>query len=318
MVNEQCSTWARQEDVDPIGTAGHFDGLLLLDLPLPWPRDIGEVPELARINAAAQEKNTRLQALVPTGSDPDRRVAYYRWDAGQGAYRGCEVFAGTDPFAIAHALLLDEEPHGVRPTEKTEVLICGHGRRDRCCGSLGVRMARTLTTDALLGDDVTVRRTSHLGGHRFAPTGIVLPEGTSWGYLDADSVRQIVARSGSVHEQLARYRGCIGLASPAIQALEASVMRQTGWALLNWSRHGHTFDDGTVGLVATPPNGVSRYWRGRVVTKRVLPIPSCGRPIDESNKTESELEVDALEELLTPLSSASPWPSFDGTSSIDR
>ena len=59
-----------------------------------------------------------------------------------------------------------------------DVLVCGHGSRDRCCGS---RDALALTA---LAQGHPVRRTSHLGGHRFAPTALLLPEGTAWGSLD--------------------------------------------------------------------------------------------------------------------------------------
>ena len=55
---------------------------------------------------------------------------------------------------------------------------------DRCCGSLGTALAQELLADPLqLGDDVRVWRTSHTGGHRFAPTALVLPQGTVVGLL---------------------------------------------------------------------------------------------------------------------------------------
>ena len=49
----------------------------------------------------------------------------------------------------------------------TDVLVCTHGTRDTCCGSLGTRLWRDLDAGG-----ATVRRTSHTGGHRFAPTAV--------------------------------------------------------------------------------------------------------------------------------------------------
>ena len=42
----RCSTWTRAHDVDPIGSAGSFDAAILVALPLPWPADVADIPEL--------------------------------------------------------------------------------------------------------------------------------------------------------------------------------------------------------------------------------------------------------------------------------
>ena len=73
-----------------------------------------------------------------------------------------------------------------------EVLVCSHGARDRCCGGPGTRL--TIEVRAALGD-LRIRRTSHLGGHRFAPTALTLPDGRMWAFLDADALVGIVDRT---------------------------------------------------------------------------------------------------------------------------
>jgi len=317
----RCSAWTRSQRVDPIGTAGGYSGFLLVEWPLPWPRDVSEIPELADVAAVAKRQNTRLQALVPrvrfTAGDQisedggteakHARVALYRWDAARGRFSGVEVRRGLhessrrggqrDEMArAALGLLKGEEAPGCRPIEFSEVLICGHGRRDRCCGSMGTALEKELLDGDPLGPGVEVWRTSHTGGHRFAPTAIVLPEGSFWGYLDQTSIRRIVARSGPPDDQLDRYRGCTGLGSPNVQALEREVFAAVGWELFDWPRAGQELGDGLVELRAKVPGRGFRFWRGRVDTRRTVPIPPCGRPIGESDKSESELAVHEFEE----------------------
>ena len=41
-------------------------------------------------------------------------------------------------------------------------------------------------------------RTSHTGGHRFAPTFIVLPFATLWAWADPLLLRRVVAQEGPV------------------------------------------------------------------------------------------------------------------------
>src|ERR671919_50848 len=70
----RCSGFARSEDLDPVGSAGSYRGVVLVEIPLPWPREITEHPALAPAAPALEAANVRLQGLVPDGhSAPGRR-----------------------------------------------------------------------------------------------------------------------------------------------------------------------------------------------------------------------------------------------------
>jgi hypothetical protein len=56
----------------------------------------------------------------------------------------------------------------------SDVLLCTHGSRERCCGRFGTQL---LTDVAPRWDGVRVRRTSHTGGHRDASTWYSFREG---------------------------------------------------------------------------------------------------------------------------------------------
>ena len=204
-----CSSWARQQHLDPIGSAGCYRGYLLVEWPLPWPRDLSEDPALVVLTASLRSSNMRLQGLVPTTTTGPRHVIAYRWPEGIGArFERTELLVAPSE-VVSAALAILEEP--ASSDEVTDVLVCTHGRRDRCCGSLGTALAQELlSVPAPFGEGVRVWRTSHTGGHRFAATAIVLPEGTAWAFCDRLALERVVRRAGSLEDLLARYRGCGG------------------------------------------------------------------------------------------------------------
>jgi hypothetical protein len=69
------------------------------------------------------------------------------------------------------------------------LLICTNGRRDVCCALLGRPIAAGVADRH--GD--AVWECTHLGGHRFAPTGLVLPGGYAYGRLDLATARRLLA-----------------------------------------------------------------------------------------------------------------------------
>jgi hypothetical protein len=295
-----CSSVMRAAGVDPIGTAGSYDGYLLVEWPLPWPRDLSMLPELEPLTRAATAAGLRFQGLVPTDGDAPRHVIAYRRTVDQptGLLVRQEVIAepgAVVPFALE--LLASDSPSPAEADEHRviDVLICTHGRRDRCCGSLGTSLFQKI--DAIpgrLGSTVRVWRTSHTGGHRFAPTAIVLPDATAWAYLDDESLTAIVQRSRPARDLLDHYRGCVLLDSPELQALEREVLRERDWPLIDLPRSGSMRRAGVCTLTVEIGDGLEEQWVGTVETTRTLPVPECGRPIEESKKLDRELACTSL------------------------
>jgi hypothetical protein len=284
----RCSAWSRVNHVDPIGTAGSYSGFLLIDWPLPWPRDISEIEPLTQVAAACRDAHVRLQALVPSG-DGESRVTFYSWDESIGRFTGVGARVGARPAETAIRLLNGAE--GENEIQGTDVLICGHGRRDRCCGSAGTSLAIEAAASANRDAAVRIRRTSHTGGHRFAPTAMVFPEGTCWGYLDGPALDSILARSGHFRDHAFRYRGCTGLAGREVQALERRVLEDVGWTLFDRPRSGQQHDNGIARLTTTDLSGGKKTWQGKVIDVRTLRIPNCGQPVTEADKVETELQL---------------------------
>ncbi len=113
--------------------------------------------------------------------------------------------------------------------ELVDLLVCTHGRRDTCCGARGTDLVRALAEDGPIGAGagagagsagplgrgagprVRLWRTSHTGGHRFAPTALVLPPATLWAWADVALLEEVVRPAGPLSDVVSRYRGCATL-----------------------------------------------------------------------------------------------------------
>jgi hypothetical protein len=354
----RCSEVARREEYRPAGTAASSPVYLLVELPLPWPADIAEHPLLQSVRQLAGEHGARLQALVPTGDDPDSsRVVVYRRPVGPfQAYARTERQGSLDDLPAMIVAALDEaarsDHEAVDDDPLMDVLVCTHGTRDVCCGRNGIGVHRDLLALDLPG--VRVWRTSHTGGHRFAPTAVTFPDGRAWAWVDAPTLVGLVRRTLDPRLAARHDRGCVAFPDPFTQAAEAAVLAVEGWSWLARRRSvevsgrsangddvrwvtvtgdptadtatgastsaesagagrsaggsgsgivgcgGMASDsdagesagtDGTVGVVGHEPV----IYRAEVGVSRIVPVPDCGRPLEEARKSSPDLQVRSLQ-----------------------
>jgi hypothetical protein len=180
-----------------------------------------------------------------------------------------------------------------------EVLVCGHGRRDPCCGRWGTLLHAEL---AARGIDARVWRCSHTGGHRFAPTAITLPDGRAWAYADAALLEGVLARTGDVLALAAHDRGSTALDSWA-QVVERALFIEHGWPWLDGQVEAVRTDvaqdrqSAEVDLTFRLGDGTPGAVRGHVEVTRILPVLVCGEPPEAAKKTSPELVLRNLEVL---------------------
>ncbi len=275
---------------------------------MPWPHDIGETALVSSVRDVVSGSAMRVQAILDGKSRRRRIMAYLnRSSDGFSGFERSEAEYGDDFVADVEALLAARPDAGGTTSAPgasgaagsvKDLLVCIHGRRDFCCGSMGAELAVALANQQL-PDGARVWRTSHTGGHRFAPNVIVLPEGTLWAYADQALVERVLTRSGPVDEVVDHYRGCAGLPGPQVQAVEREVLRKVGWDLLDMHRAGELTADGTVRLTVQPSEGPAETWEAAVGRGRTLPVPDCGRPIEEATKSETEWVVEDLHRVDT-------------------
>lgn len=286
----RCAPWTLDLGVDPIGSAVRFARLVTVEVPLPWPSDVGDLPWIAELDVPP---GVRLQTIVPEVARTDGMVLVTRWERSGARLDGTDwlVPAVEVPDAVATAAAGDDPDADGTPAPD-EVLVCGHGARDRCCGGSGTRLA--VEARAAL-PDWRIRRTSHLGGHRFAPTALTLPEGRIWAFLDAEALAGIVERTMHPHQARDHYRGHVAL-DPWAQVVEATALTTEGWAALDVDdlrAEISVADDGDraqVTLHWEGPDGVGTR-QGEVRVRRRYPVLQCGLPPDMATKTSAEYEL---------------------------
>lgn len=285
----RCAPWTLDQGVDPIGSAVRIDRLVTFEVPLPWPADIGELEWVADLELPA---GTRLQATVAEVARTDGTVLVNRWVRTGATFTGTDwlVPAGDVPDALT-ALATGNEPDAPGTDAPPEVLVCGHGARDRCCGGSGTRL--TVEARAAIAD-VRVRRTSHLGGHRFAPTALTLPDGRMWAYLDAQVLVGILDRSLHPHDARDHYRGHVGLDGWA-QVVEGARLSELGWVAFDVddldadtaTDEGHAAE---VTLRWDGPDGPGTRTE-KVTVRRRYPVLQCGLPPEAAKKDAPEYEL---------------------------
>ncbi|MEZ0089629.1 sucrase ferredoxin [Streptacidiphilus sp. EB129] len=112
---------------------------------------------------------------------------------------------------------------GAEHTAGPLALVCTNGRRDRCCALLG----RPLAAELAAGGQAQVWEVTHLGGHRFAPTMLVLPFGYAYGRMSAPVAKEILeaTREGRMVPEWSRGRAFWDRPG---QAAELAVRMLTG------------------------------------------------------------------------------------------
>lgn len=297
----RCAPWTREQGVDPIGSATRYDALLLVEWPLPWPRDVAEIPALAE--AAADTRATVL-AVVPqpdaVGADRvrvvhRRRVASHRFEGVDHLVPRAEV-----PALLAALLDENDSPHLELPSavgpSPEDVLVCGHGRRDRCCGRWGTLLQVELVARV---PQARVWRCSHTGGHRFAPTAITAADGRAWAFADVDLLAGIIERTTPVAALAGHHRGSASVPMWA-QPVEHALFLEHGWA---WDRNELTdvavelSADGRraeVTMAWAEPGGATHEARAEVVVLREVPVLVCGEPPEAADKSSFELGITSL------------------------
>ena len=176
-------------------------------------------------------------------------------------------------------------------------LVCTNGRRDVCCAIEGRPLAAALATDPRV--NVEVLEASHLGGHRFAPTALLLPWGHAFGRLDREAaVELLTAQENGSLAALATHRGRTSLAQAAQVAEHAVRLADNISGIDDLDVLGVDTDDATAAPIGLrwPDSAVSaqaevRHRDGRA-WRVALHREALGTPRNEScGKAELAAEV---------------------------
>lgn len=261
MTSRLCSVVSKAAREDQAGCGASFLGYLGVEVAPPWKYEITESP---RFPAGLREAVERAQKARMVGKftalfpDPEysrggfTRALYLRKPLGPfAAYLKTEYMVPEEeivPFVETLAEGPDRlsrfEPYEEDASRVRDILVCTHGSHDACCGKFGFPLYETLRHGyaAVSEERLRVWRTSHIGGHRFAPTLIDLPEGRYWGRLEPEALENLVLRNGSVSGLGRFYRGWAGLSGKLERIAEREIFVREGWEWIHYSKSGETLE----------------------------------------------------------------------------
>ncbi|MGV9247608.1 sucrase ferredoxin [Streptomyces sp. NPDC003710] len=285
-----CTSASRDLDEPLAGTAATARTWLLLEQPGPWgPKALTSShldPGLGRaLEAAAEGTGVRIALIRRPGRHADCGTASVRQVYAAHTVPGKtwlhaattsepERLLDLDFAALGRGdhLTFDASLQGRPHTGEPLALVCTNGRRDRCCALLGRPLASELTASGVDG----VWEVTHLGGHRFSPTLLVLPFGYAYGRAQAPHVKEVLH---GVREGRVVVEGCRGSSAWERPAQAAELAVRT-------SAHEYTADALTVVRTdgaaprweVTVAHTDGRLWRVLVARGASLPPrpESCG------------------------------------------
>ena len=221
--NVWCVTSSKEAGESLTGTAVEASRWMLIEYNQPWGakalRD-SDLPDHIK-SYLDNLPDTRVQFIKQNASDSDIRV--FVADTKDTRPR---LFATTvSDYEALLSMDVDAILHGESeflPYDKPLFLVCCNGKRDLCCAKFGVELYLELTAKL----DSLVWQTTHLGGHRFAPTSLILPEGLAYG-RSGDRADEIIHAYQHGDIVLDLYRGRVSYPQPA-QAAETFLRQKTG------------------------------------------------------------------------------------------
>lgn len=287
-----CSQQSRQSGVDIIGTASEHKMYVAIECSPPWERDDLEskgIPDDLRqlanaIDADYEKYQTRFLLIHNDQLQQENliRVLVFRKPSGlASAYDKQEFHLGSinDVANLLRQVVMGESGSAipVNTSPSRDLFVCTHGSRDRCCSRFGVpiyHQARKLVREMEL-KNIRIWQTSHIGGHRMAPTAIDFPSARYYGYLDSNSLQSLLTYSGDIDTLKTIYRGS-GLLPWAVQILEKELLLTHGWNWFNYAVTGQILehnDEETynrVELLCQPPTGEQQIYQAEIIADESL------------------------------------------------
>lgn len=216
----RCSDEAAERGDPMLGTAPPQRDWLLVEHPAPWPVTApfgADLPDALLRRLGHPELRTVFVRRHGRAGAPDRLDRPRRWFClREGRLR-------TGRWTEPDDLLASLDPTGGTAYDAPLVLVCTHGVHDVCCAVKGRPVAQAL---AARWPEATWE-CSHLGGDRFAPNVLLLPDLACYAGMPADDAVRVIGAHLAATPDTTWLRGVAGL-HPAEQVAMAAVVERLG------------------------------------------------------------------------------------------
>ena len=271
-------------EVEPLpGTAKPGSVYVLFEWPEAWPRDVmgdaalGE--ELTAKLAPKLEEHNATLLLIRHPTREGRNISDHHLYLVFADEAVTEVKHVDSPDELLDLDLSGPGRNGAERRDRPLLLICTHAKRDRCCAVKSRPMVNELHARHPFGPgNDMVWETSHIKGHRFAPTMLLMPWAYSFGRMNVEATDAMLtdASEGLYFVPGNRGRGTLG---PAEQVAELAVAAEVPGA-----RYGQfevaASDDGSALVTDTASGQVYEVQLEQRPVSGV--VDSCGKAPKES------------------------------------
>ena len=249
MKERLCSVFSNANGEDPAGTAPSWERCMYLELAKPWDTYVDESKHFptgvldAMDRADERGVSTKLQCMTPDQEysvEGHTRLIFYSRPTGPMAkYDKDEFLVPKDRVeSLAEAYLNNPDQLGdfedfKQNTANTrDIFVCSHGSHDTCCATFGYVVFEALRNQYSRGEGGALRvfQSSHIGGHRFSPNILDMPEGRNWVRLGVEDLDSLVHRNAPVSQLKENYRGWVALDTHFEQLVEREAFMQEGWS----------------------------------------------------------------------------------------
>ena len=206
----RCSA-ASQDFAEPLaGSASTVRAFLLVEAPGPWGVDAvagSRLPDPVKQRLTELDSAHGVRPLLIRAHGRRRSVgtrifaAYVHTDS---PWMQTTVLDGVEELLDldVDGLAVGHSP-GLTPYDEPLFCVCTHGKHDACCAELGRPLCAAMHAAA----PEHTWEVSHIGGDRFAPNLLVLPEGLYYGRLTPDDAEAFVAGHRAGELSLPHLRG---------------------------------------------------------------------------------------------------------------
>ncbi len=283
-----CSDHSKEVGEDVIGSATNYQTYVLIECPPPWHSEALNsrwVPNSLKVLVEEVKRTKQPIRFLLIANNESHKIdnttllIYHQQEGlGNGYCKQEFKLPNIEQAAptIRKWLSGNTLKYEVKTSVTRDILVCTHGSHDMCCARYGNPFYyHADATIADLGlDDVRIWKSSHFGGHRFAPTAIDLPEGRYYGVLDKESFKSILTRSGDINCLNKVYRGW-GILPPTMQILERELILRYGWDWFDYKVAGkiikQSLDNCTIEAELTfeKPSGSLYTYQARLVKDEI-------------------------------------------------
>ncbi|MCX6421603.1 MAG: hypothetical protein NT180_04455 [Actinobacteria bacterium] len=271
-MTDRCSITSRAAGIPLAGTAPQAPAWLVVEQRIPW---AARVLESERLDADLRSLLGSLPATVLFARRQDaagpERYWYSAADGISGLVSGyvselVDVLNAGSPLATLASTL---------PADPV-LFVCANAKRDVCCAIESKPLL------AQLSERADVWQCTHIGGHRFAPTALLLPTAMVYGRLTAEIAVTALDFASRDEIETMQARGCSWLTS--LEQIADIHVRRRYQITCAHSLYFDASDADTSTPQVTVRHADGRSWQVLLQRRKSEPVlEACGRdPLSET------------------------------------